>query len=97
MIENLAGDDKKKIPDNLSLVVVNQEELAKLIDAGEETIYLCEGEFNIPIGKNGMTYYGIANPTIENAYTKELYKKAGINIVDIELPDKSTRIRKNML
>lgn len=87
MIEKLAGDDKKKIPDNLSLVVINQEELAKLIDAGEETIYLCEGEFNIPIGKNGITYYGIANPTIENAYTKELYKKAGINIVDIELPE----------
>ncbi len=88
LIEKLAGDDKKKIPDNLSLVVVNQEELAKLIDAGEETIYLCEGEFNVPIGKNGITYYGIANPTIENAYTKELYKKAGINIVDIELPEK---------
>ena len=84
----LAGDDLEKLPDNVNLVALDQEELARLLDAKETTIYLCGGEFNIPLGKKGITYKGIAHPVIENAFTEELYRKAGIHIQDIDLPIK---------
>ena len=79
--------DDKIVLDNIHLVALTQEELAKLIDKNEKTIYLCDGVFSIPINKSGITYVGINNPKIETAFTKEQYKKAGIVLVDIAVAE----------
>ncbi len=88
MLKEAAGYDHYLLPDNMNLVVVNQEELAALLDAGEKVIYLCKGEFVIPLSKNNMRYIGINHPVIENAFTLEQYKKAGIQVENIDLPER---------
>ena len=76
----------EKILQNFNQVALDQEELANLINRGEKTIYLCNNKFSIPLSKNNITYIGIDNPTIENAFTSEQYKKAGIIVENINLP-----------
>lgn len=76
----------EKVLQHFSQVALNQEELANLINDGEKTIYLCHNKFSIPLRQSDITYIGIDNPTIENAFTAEQYKKAGIVIKNISLP-----------
>lgn len=70
----------------LPVIAVNQEELADLINAGETKIYLCKESFSIPISKSGIEYIGIGDVQIENPFTLEQYRKAGITITNITLP-----------
>lgn len=72
---------------NIHLVAMNQEELADLLDAGEQKIYLCHNEFTIPLSKPDITYLGIGTVEIENPFTEEQYQKVGIRIEGITLPD----------
>ena len=76
----------EKILQNFSQIALNQEELATLLNNGEKTIYLCHNKFSIPLSQSNITYIGIDNPTIENAFTSEQYKKAGIMVKNINLP-----------
>ena len=76
----------ERILQNFSQIALNQEELATLLNNGEKTIYLCHNKFSIPLSQSNITYIGIDNPTIENAFTAEQYKKAGIVIKNINLP-----------
>lgn len=69
------------------LVAMNQDELASLIDRKETTIYLCNNSFSVPITVDNMKYIGIGNVTIENAFTKTQYERAGITIENITLPE----------
>jgi hypothetical protein len=77
--------DDEAILSDVSRVAMNQEELAKLLDDGEKKIYLCKGTFSVPIRVADISYIGIGNATIENPYTEEQYKKAGITITGIPL------------
>lgn len=69
------------------LAAFSQEELASLLDAGEPKIYLCQEHFSIPLGKPDIHYIGVGDPVIDNPYTAAQYRKAGITITDIRLPD----------
>ena len=81
----------EKILQNFSQIALNQAELANLLNIGEKTIYLCHNKFSIPLSKNNITYIGIDNPTLENAFTAEQYQKAGITIKNISLPSSVSR------
>ena len=70
----------------LPLIATDQEELAHLIDADEPKIYLCNESFSIPISKPGIEYIGIGDVSIENPFTPEQYRKAGITMTNISLP-----------
>lgn len=78
--------DSEEVLNNFRKVVFDQEELANLLNGGETTIYLCHGKFSVPLSKKGITYIGIDNPTIENAFTMQQYKHAGITVENISLP-----------
>lgn len=86
IIEKTHGD--AGILSEIHLTAMNQEELASLLDRDEKKIYLCNGTFSIPISIPGHEYIGIGPVTIENAFTKEQYLKAGITVTNITLPDK---------
>lgn len=86
-VREAAESDESLLPDNVNLVALDQEELARLLDAKEEIIYLCKETFVIPLSVKGIHYKGINHPVIENAFTEEQYQKAGIKIENIELPD----------
>lgn len=56
-------DDAEYIQ-NIDQVAFDQEELADLLDEGEEKIYLCGEHFTVPASRKGVTYIGINNPTV---------------------------------
>jgi hypothetical protein len=77
--------DDEAILSDVSRVAMNQEELATLLNDGEPEIYLCAGTFSVPIRVADVSYIGIGDTKIENPYTEEQYKKAGITITGIPL------------
>ncbi|MDY4892546.1 MAG: hypothetical protein SO130_03965 [Agathobacter sp.] len=72
---------------NAACAATNQEELARLLDAGCKQIYLCDNTFSLPLRKSGIHYIGVGPVAIENAYTREQYEKAGIRVDGISLPE----------
>ena len=86
--------DEKSILSHAAETATNQTELAQLINAGERTIYLCEGIFSVPISKSGIHYVGVGNLKVETTFTQEQYRRAGITFTGIQLPaqmDERTR------
>lgn len=79
--------EDNNILSNAAYAATNQEELAKLLDADCKQIYLCDSTFSLPLRKSGIHYIGIGPVTIENAFTKEQYEKAGIHVDGITLPE----------
>lgn len=49
----------EKILSQLDLVAFNQEELSDLLDDDEDTIYLCNNRFTIPLRITNKTYIGV--------------------------------------
>lgn len=76
----------EKLLEELPVIATNQEELAILIDNEESKIYLCNESFSIPISRSGIEYVGIGDVSIENPFTPEQYRKAGITMTNISLP-----------
>lgn len=66
---------------------LNQVELGELLAEGRERIYLCDGTFSIPIRKSGIHYVGIDSPKINTLFTEEQYRRAGITLEGILLPE----------
>jgi hypothetical protein len=87
MVAKLTSDEK--ILKNIFIVATNQSELAELLDNGEDMIYLCNNTFSIPITVDNKKYIGIGDVTIENAFTKTQYERAGIEIENITLPQEA--------
>lgn len=56
--------DDQEIIENVDCVAFHQEELNQLLKEGKKKIYLCQGEFTIPICEADVTYTGISNPTV---------------------------------
>lgn len=56
--------DDKEFIDAIDNISFNQDELYELLDDEQSTIYLCGDEFEIPIGKKGVTYIGVNNPVV---------------------------------
>lgn len=85
VLKKYTADDN--ILNNAACAATNQEELAKLLDTDCKQIYLCDNTFSLPLRKSGIHYIGIGPVTIENAYTREQYEKAGIRVDGISLPE----------
>lgn len=45
-------------------IAFDQDDLYDLLDEGENVIYLCGERFSIPLGKQGISYIGVNNPTV---------------------------------
>ncbi len=88
IVKKVIADTKadEKLLEELPFIATNQEELACLIDSEEPKIYLCNESFSIPISKSGIEYVGIGDVSIENPFTPEQYRKAGITITNISFP-----------
>ena len=56
--------DEPEYIDRVDQVAFDQEDLADLLDDGQEEIYLCGSQFNIPVSQRGVHYKGITNPMI---------------------------------
>ncbi len=56
--------DDKAIIDNVDCVAFNQDDLLDIIDEGSKKIYLCQGEFDIPLSVKDVTYIGLQNPIV---------------------------------
>lgn len=56
--------DDQEIIENVDCVAFHQEELNQLLKEGKKKIYLCQGEFTIPICEADVTYTGISNPIV---------------------------------
>ena len=59
-----AYTDEPKYLDNVDDVAFEQDDLFDLLDEGATTIYLCGEKFSIPLGKSGISYIGVNNPTV---------------------------------
>ena len=77
-------------PDLLSKAVetaTNQSELARLLNCAYQEIILCNASFSVPIAKGNVRYICVGNVKLENAFTAEQYRRAGITVEGIELPE----------
>lgn len=61
-----AGVDEKYM-DLVDQIAFTQDDLFDLLDDGQMTVYLCGESFSIPLGKEGITYIGINQPTVKIA------------------------------
>lgn len=76
--------DDEEIIDNVDCVAFNQDELYDILDDGKETIYLCQGEFNIPLTVKNVMYIGLDDPIVFlRAYDNVNFASLNINFVNI--------------
>ncbi len=76
--------DDKEIIDNVDFVAFNQDDLLDILDEEAEKIYLCQGEFEIPLSVNNITYIGLQNPIVLlRAYDNVNFSSLNLKFVDI--------------
>lgn len=76
-------DDAEYIQ-NIDRVAFDQEELADLLDEGEEKIYLCEEHFTVPASRKGVSYVGINNPAVHiSGKVTEDVAELGIEFIEV--------------
>lgn len=76
--------DDKEIIDNVDCVAFNQDELYDILDDGKETIYLCQGEFNIPLTVKNVMYIGLDDPIVFlRAYDNVNFDSQNIKFINI--------------
>lgn len=56
--------DDKQYFDVVDQIAFDQDDLYDLLDEDETVIYLCGDKFSIPLGKQGVSYIGVNNPTV---------------------------------
>lgn len=56
--------EDEMILDKVDDIALTQEDLITLLDMGKTAIYLCEGDFTIPLSVPNVTYIGIFNPAV---------------------------------
>lgn len=75
--------DDEKIINSVDSAVFDQDDLYNIYDLGKHEIYLCKGEFEIPINITGVTYIGIADPTVKlRSGSFADYESKGIKFVN---------------
>ena len=50
--------------DVIDQIAFDQDDMYDLLDEGETVIYLCGDRFPIPLGKKGISYIGVNDPTV---------------------------------
>lgn len=85
--------DDEAILKNISKVAFNQEELADLLDDGENVIYLFNGSFTVPVALHNKKYIGIGdvNVTIGSKNIVNL-NEAGIEFKNVKLDERYKKI-----
>ena len=69
---------------NVDKVAFNQEELADLLDEGEDVIYLCDNKFSVPLSVTGKKYIGLGDVEIQvNSKDFVDFVKIGIELVNV--------------
>lgn len=92
-IERLRGiTDDEEIIDKVDSVAFTQEELADLLDAGFDTIYLCGKDFQIPLGKGGVTYIGIQTNLIIPQEQMVQYELNNIRLVNVRISKSKEKV-----
>ena len=71
--------DDANVINNAHIVAFNQEELAELISAEEEIIYLFNNKFSIPITVPNKHYIGIGDVTVEYSVAAEPPVRCGVS------------------
>lgn len=76
--------DDKTIIDNVDSVAFNQDDLLDILDEEAKTIYLCEGEFDIPLSVRNVTYIGLRNPIVLlRAYNNVNFASLNLKFINI--------------
>lgn len=81
--------DDKQYLDNVDFVAFEQDDIYDLLDENVTTIYLCGERFSIPLGKLGITYIGVNNPTVViNSKTLVDWSKKNITLNGVKYDEK---------
>ena len=88
--------DNPAVLANAFCVATDQSELAGLLNSDHRKIYLCGGPFSIPIRKGGVHYIGVGAIKMEAPFTQEQYRRAGITLENITLPETSDKNTENL-
>ncbi len=75
--------DDEEIIYKVDQVALNQDDLLDIYDEGKKEIYLCKGEFEIPLSVTDVTYIGVADPIVTVRVTDNVnFKEKNIKFVD---------------
>lgn len=87
--------DDEKILISVDSAAFNQDDLYEIYDNGEKEIYLCQGEFEIPLNITDVTYIGVDNPAIKlRSGNMTYYDKNNIKFINCGL-DTEVSSKKN--
>lgn len=75
--------DDKEIIAKADSVAFSQEQLAALLNAGLDTVYLCGEGFQIPRGKKNITYIGIQTTLTLTEEQQEQCERNGIRFINL--------------
>ncbi len=77
--------DDNSLVSKVDAIAFNQEDLLDILDTGiEKIVYLCKGEFDIPLMVKNITYVGLSNPTVTlRAYDNVDFSSLNLKFVDI--------------
>ena len=81
LLREITDDDE--ILAKVDHVAFSQEELADLLDAGMDPIYLCGKEFQIPLSKRDKTYIGIESKLSFTEERLAQYRACNIQFVNL--------------
>lgn len=78
-------DESEQLIAKVDAVAFNQDDLLDILDTGtEKMIYLCQGDFEIPLTIKNITYVGIDNPSVLlRAYDNVDFSSLNLKFVDI--------------
>ena len=85
--------EEKKYFDLIDRIAFDQDDLYDLLDEGVIVIYLCCDRFPIPLGKNGISYIGVNNPTVViSSKEKVNFEQKDISFENVHFDEKYQKI-----
>ena len=85
--------DEEKYFGVIDQIAFDQDDLYDLLDEGETVIYLCGNKFPVPLGKKGICYIGVNNPTVViSSKEKVNFDEKGISFKDVQFDEKYQKI-----
>lgn len=78
-------DESEQLIAKVDAVAFNQDDLLDILDTGtEKMIYLCQGDFEVPLTIKNITYVGIDNPSVLlRAYDNVDFSSLNLKFVDV--------------
>lgn len=79
--------------DVIDQIAFDQDDMYNLLDEGETVIYLCGDRFPIPLGKKGIRYIGVNNPTVViSSKEKVNFGEKDINFENVHFDEKYQKV-----